>query len=442
MRVGRSALGVFVSNLINLVLSFGNSILLTRTLGVVGRGEFAVFAASFGILSLLLGMGLDNSLRYFVAREQVPRERILSTLVVFAGATGVLLLAVVHTNHALFQNEIFLPATRQGVRFELTLAGVVVANMIYGNIASVFAGSRSFKTLNVASVGFSAVSLALYGALLWAKTSGRWTVDSGDVFVAYLALQLFNAVVLVALAYRQIGVRPSVRFLEAGLVREMLGYAGLAYAANLAQFLNYRVDIWIVQHFTGSAALGLYALAANLAMMLWILPRATSTVLLPAMAAGEAGAGFREAARLGRLSLAVTVAGAIPLALSAPWWITLLYGGDFFGAAAPFAILLVGCVPFTLCVIQAGALAGADRQDVNLRASTLGLVFTVVLDFLLIPRYGIGGAAVASTVSYLVTTAVVLRAFAGVGSVSVAACLVPQPGDFRYVRDGLKSLLR
>ena len=193
MRVGRSALGVFASNLFNLVLSFGNSILLTRTLGVVGRGEFAVFSASFGILSLLMGLGLDVSLRYFVAKEEVPRERILSTLMVFAGLSGVLLLAVVHANHALFQNEIFLPSTRQGVRFELTLVGVVVANMIYGNIASVFAGSRSFKTLNVASVGFSAVSLALYGALLWAKASGRWTVDSGDVFVAYLALQLFNA---------------------------------------------------------------------------------------------------------------------------------------------------------------------------------------------------------------------------------------------------------
>ncbi|HSG08324.1 MAG TPA: polysaccharide biosynthesis C-terminal domain-containing protein [Longimicrobiales bacterium] len=442
MRVGRSALGVFASNLFNVVLSFGNSILLTRTLGVVGRGEFAIFSASFGILSLLMGLGLDVSLRYFVAKEEVPRERILSTLMLFAGLSGILLLAVVHANHALFQNEIFLPSTRQDVRFELTLVGVVVANMIYGNIASVFAGSRSFKTLNVASVGFSAVSLALYGALLWAKASGRWPVDSGDVFVAYLGLQFFNAMVLVALAYRQLGVRPSLGLLDAGLLRGMLGYAGLAYVANLAQFLNYRVDIWIVQHFTGSAALGLYALAANLAMMLWLLPRATSTVLLPAMAAGEAGAGFREAARLGRISLAVTVAGAVPLALSAPWWITLLYGVDFFGAAAPFVILLLGCVPFTLCVIHAGALAGADRQGVNLRASTVGLAFTVALDFLLIPRYGIGGAAVASTVSYLVTTVIVLRAFAEAGSVSVAACLVPQPGDFRYVRDGLKSLLR
>jgi len=372
----------------------------------------------------------------------VPRDRILSSLVLFSGVAGAVLLAVVHVNHAFFHNEIFLPASRQAVRFELTLVGVVVANLVYGNIASVFAGTRSFKTLNLASVGFSAASLALYGVLLWSKASGLWPVDSGDVFVAYLGLQLFSAAVLVALAYRQLGVVASRHLLDGALLGSMLRYAGLAWVSNLAQFLNYRVDIWIVQHFTGAATLGLYALAANLATMLWMLPRATSTVLLPAIAAADSGTGFHEAARLGRLSLAVTLLGAVPLALSAPWWITLVYGGDFLGAAQPFALLLVGCVPFTVCVVQAAVLAGVDRQRVNLRASALGLVFTVVLDLALIPRYGIAGAAVASSVSYLVTTAVVLRAFAKAGSVPLAACLVLQPGDVRYVRDGLKSLLR
>lgn len=442
MRVGRSALGVFSSNLVNLVLSFGNSIFLTRTLGVVGRGEFAIFAASFGILSLLLGLGLDVSLRYFVAREDVPRDRILSSLAVFAVLAGAALFGVVHTDHALFHNEIFLPADKQTVGLELTLAGVVVANLLYGNIASVFAGTRSFKALNFASMGFSVVSLALYGALLWAKSTGRWPVGSGQVFVAYLCLQLFNAAVLVGLGYRILGLRPSLGMLDLGLLSRMLRYAGLAYVANLAQFLNYRVDIWIVQHFTGSATLGLYALAANLAMMLWMLPRATATVLLPAVAAGEDGTGFAETARLGRLALSATVVVAVPLALLSSWWITLLYGGDFLGSAGPFAILLVGCVPFTLCVIQAAALAGVDRQDVNLRASLIGLVVTVILDLALIPRYGIDGAAAASSVSYLVTTVAVLWTFSRLGSLRLAACVLPQRGDVRYMTDGLKSLLR
>ena len=155
MRIGRSALGVFASNLLNLVFSFGNSIFLTRTLGVVGRGEFAVFAASFGILSLLLGFGLDLSLRYFVARGRVPRERILTSLLLFVLFVGVLLFATVHANDVFLHNELFLPRARQSVRLELTLAGVVAANLVVANLSSVFAGHRSFKALNVATVALA-----------------------------------------------------------------------------------------------------------------------------------------------------------------------------------------------------------------------------------------------------------------------------------------------
>ncbi len=173
MRMGRSALGVFASNLLTLVFSFGNSIFLTRTLGVVGRGEFAVFSASFGILSLLFGFGFDLSLRYFVARDRVPRERILTSLFLFAAFVAVLVFATVHANDVLLDNELFLPLSKQSLSMELALAGVVAGTLVYGNIASVFAGHRSFAALNVASVSLAAVGMVVYATLYALQRTGR-----------------------------------------------------------------------------------------------------------------------------------------------------------------------------------------------------------------------------------------------------------------------------
>jgi O-antigen/teichoic acid export membrane protein len=442
MRIGRSALGVFASNLLNLVFSFGNSIFLTRTLGVVGRGEFAVFAASFGILSLVFGFGFDLSLRYFVAQGRVPPERTLTSLLLFALFVGVLVFATVHANDVLLDNELFLPHAKQHVSMELALAGVVAGTLVYGNLASVFAGHRSFTALNVASVSLAAVAMLVYGALYAAQRAGVWAVGSSEVFQVYLGVMLFNAAVLALAAYRMLGVRFSLHLLDAALLRDMVRYAALTWVANIAQFLNYRVDIWIVQYFSGSAALGIYALAAGLAMTLWVLPRSTSTVLLPAMASGDPEAGFPQAARLARLVFGGTALLAIPIVLSARTWLGLLYGDDFVASAAPFAVLLLGCVPFTVCVILAAALAGVNRQAVNLTASVVGLVATVVLDLVLIPRYGIMGAAAASAVSYLVTTVVVVRVFSRIASLPALACVVPVARDLVYVRDGLKGLLR
>src|SRR5262249_27350554 len=115
---------------------------------------------------------------------------------------------------------------------------------------------------------------------------------------------------------------------------------------------------------------------------------------------------------------------------------------EFVGAAKAFVVLLIGCIPFTLCVVLAAALAAVNRQSVNLTASAAGLLVTIVLDLLLIPRFGMTGAAVASAASYIVTTAVVARAFSRIGSVPLRSILLLQRGDLNYVTDGVKSLLR
>jgi O-antigen/teichoic acid export membrane protein len=438
----RDAAGVFARHVLTLLLSFGNSVFLTRTLGVVGKGEFAVFAASTGLLTLLFGLGLDQSLRFHVARERVPRERILAFFLLQVVVAGVLVFALARVNHAVFGNELLLPTSLQTLRNEVVLAATVSATLFYGTLSAVFAGSRAFATLNGASVAFAALALVVWGLLFAVDAATHVDIGTDTILRAYLVLQGVNAAALTVLGVRILGLRLVPGLLAPGLLLEMIRYAAQAWAANLAQFLNYRVDIWIVQYLLGSAPLGLYALAGNLATMLWVLPRSAATVLLPSMAAGDQGAGFAEAARLGRVVFGTVLIAAVPLGLTAPLWIGWLYGSDFRGSAGPFLLLLLGCVPFTLCVVQAAALAAVDRQEINLAASLVGLAATVVLDLLLIPRLGITGAALASATSYVLTTGVVLLAFARVGGLPVSTCLVPRPADLRHVLRGIQRVLR
>lgn len=440
MRIGRSVLGVLATNLLNLVLSLGNSIFLTRTLGPVGKGEFAVFVASSGVLSLLLGLGLNTSLRYYVAKRKVPLEKILTSLVAYVFLVGIFVFVVASWNRTLLVNEILLPRSKQNTTFELALALVVMANLFYANVASVFAGRQSFRMVNLASVGYMALSLVGYASLYGAQQSGLLAIGSDEVFLLYLLLTVLNGVLLGALAYRVLGVAPSRGLLDRGLILGMLRYGSMAWVAQVTQFLNYRIDIWIVQHLCGAAALGLYSLAGNLAMMLWTLPRATSTVLMPATAADHSDAG--QAARLSRLVFLTTGFVAFPAALTAREWLRVLYGSAFADASVPLVVLLVGCVPFSVSVILAGSLTGSNRLDVNLLASGVGLVVTVALDLILIPGFGIVGAAVASSASYVTTSVLVALAFSRIHSVPLWSCFVPAGGDLQYVLGGLKGILR
>lgn len=441
-RIGKTSSAVFLSNGMGLFLAFFNSIFLTRTLGVTGRGEFAMFSASYGLLSLLLGLGLDTSIRYHLARGAVARDRVLPSLVLFVAIVGVTVFGLAHLNHTFFTNELFLPASKQTVRFEVLLAGVVCSNLLYSGIAAVLAGSQRFSVLNAASVALPAVSVLVFGTMLWLKSDQFPRIGSDQVFGAFLVLQLFNAAALGVVACRMLGIGWTWSLLEPDAFLTMIRYAAITYVANLSQFLNYQLDIWIVQYFERSAALGLYSLAGNLAAMFALLPRAVSTVLLPVMASPGSDVSLAQAARVARILMMLNIFVALPVALAAPWWLPFLYGADFSASAWPFTILLVGCAPFALCVVQAGVLAGINRVDVNMKASTLGLAVTLILDFTLIPKYGINGAAVASSASYLVTTAYVAVSFARIGQLPLRAIVLPAPDDIRYLVNGLKNLLR
>ena len=442
MSVGRNTLWVFVSNLLSLVLTIGTSIFLTRALGVQGRGEFALFTASAGVLALFLGWGLDSAIRYFVAQKNVDLSAIAASLGIYLAVLGPILLLLVHSNDTFLDNELLIPSSIQTTPVEVLLVATVLANIGFSAFSSMLAGTMDFKPLNILSVALSFASFVTYGFFWTAKELGWFQVATPLILAAHLTLAVSNLVILGLIVRRRLKIRLPSPLLKRATLLRMIRYGSLAYLATLLQFLNYRVDYWIVQHFRGDEALGLYSLASSLAMMLWMLPRAAASVLLPATAAGHPGATAAHAARMSRVSLAVGVAVAVPLVPFASWWIGLLYGEDFAESAKPFAILLAGCIPFIASIVLASSLAGINRLDINLWASGAGLIATVVLDILLIPNWGLEGAAVASATSYLVTTGVVVTSFSRMHDIPIRAYLISNRSDLGYLADGFRRVLR
>ena len=64
-----------------------------------------------------------------------------------------------------------------------------------------------------------------------------------------------------------------------------LAFALPCYAANTAQFLNYKLDVFVVGFFAGTTSVGRYTLAVSLAQLLWLMSNSVASVLLPKVAA-------------------------------------------------------------------------------------------------------------------------------------------------------------
>ena len=98
----------------------------------------------------------------------------------------------------------------------------------------------------------------------------------------------------------------------------------------------------------------------------------------------------------------------VPLFLLAGPVLRLLYGAAFDSGVRPAQVLLVGMLLSGASGVASGYLYGRGRPGLNSLGLGLGLVATVALDLALIPPYGALGAAVASSVAYLLGDAVLV----------------------------------
>ena len=209
------------------------------------------------------------------------------------------------------------------------------------------------------------------------------------------------------------------------------------YAANVAQFLNYKLDVFVVGFFAGTASVGRYTLAVSLAQLLWLMSNSVASVLLPKVAASTAGSDDRgsvgHTARVTRLSLWATAFCGLALGVLGTQVIPLVYGEPFRPSVAALIWLLPGIVVFSVTNVLSAYIAGIGKPRLNLLVSGISLVVTITLDLALIPKFNIVGAAIASTVSYTLSALLSLLFFVRETGSPLRDVLLPTSEDVKLL---------
>ncbi len=244
---------------------------------------------------------------------------------------------------------------------------------------------------------------------------------AGAVWVQ-VAIQVLMTVWMVVRVHREVHLH--LRWTGA-LARGMLAFGRKSYVQTLAATLHLRIDQFMCAYFLMPADVGLYAVAVNLGGLLDKIADAVGTVMFPQLA----GLADREAhaatTRVCRHTLFVLAVGAAGLALIAPQ-LPRIYGRDYPGMVVPLLVLLPGMLPSGLYQLLTRYFTSRARQEVNIAAAGIAVVLNVALNWVLIPRYGILGAALANGVSYGTAAVVLLVAFVRESGLSVSETLVPR----------------
>ena len=224
-------------------------------------------------------------------------------------------------------------------------------------------------------------------------------------------------------------------------------WAFLAYAARigligLVSILNYRIDLYMVAFFTSHSQLGFYSTAVSAAETLLVAAQVGSIVTVPHI--GSLGA--REAAHLTarcvRNNFAFITVLCIAAALVAPLAVSLLFGAAFLPAVAPLRVLLIGIIPMSAAsIISSYYTLNAKKPQYPLVIAGASALICAAISLILIPRIGIVGAAIGTTVSYVSTVIASMIVFSLQTKVPFWHVACVQPEDLQGYRRLISSYL-
>ncbi len=404
-----------------LALGLASTVVIARTLGPSGQGVVAVLWFVGGLAVQLGNLGLHIAATYFVAQERAR----LSPIVSLSGVQSALLggpLAALLVWLAHSQPGWFVGVAPHYVALFALAAPFMLAALFF---QSTLLGLERIGAYNGIETGGRALLLLLLLITL---------VGLGaDLVLAVVCLVATQVAVCLgyAIALRRAGAEWRLRF-PPGFVSAALRYGLKAYFTALFAFLVIRSNLFLVNYLRGTAAAGLYSVAVSLADQALLLPTIIGAMLFPAVARPQE-AREQLTLQVSRQTVALMLVLLVVLAAVARPVFRLLYGVAFLESASAFHWLLPGIFLLSVEIVLAQHLAAVGFPRALVYVWLAGFLLNLPLNLVLIPRWGIVGAAAASSLSYGFVFVAVLRMFQARTRAGLAAVLVPRLSELRQL---------
>jgi O-antigen/teichoic acid export membrane protein len=391
-RLGRHSAVYGLGGLVSRILATLLLPLYTHYLPPGSYGRVEIVTAATAVLAILLQLGISSAFFrfYFDAKEDAERLVVIRTSFWFTMAMSTLglLLGVVFA--APIGHWLGL-----GHDPSLVRAGAVGlwAQTNYQQLTALFRveeRSVQYAIASVANVLITVAAMVLFVAYFHWGAVGLVVGNFTGTFVVYA--------VLLGYRYEQLGAQFDTR-----LFRKMQQFGLPLVPSALALWTINFVDREFVSWYKGNTEVGVYSAAVKIASLITFVMVAFRTAW-PAFAYSIED--DREAKRTYSFVLtyllALTSWAALALGALAPWWVRLLTDPRYQRAEKGIALLAFAGAVYAGYVVLAIGSGRARKTQWNWAVTGVGAAVNVGLNFWLVPRFGMVGAAVSTAVAYVV----------------------------------------
>lgn len=365
---------------------------VARVLGPEEYGAYAYVFALAQIFSVLGQMGLGALLARELVDKPDEHPRTLGTatgmrgLGFLAGAIGILLYGLLLPEHSATEKQLFV---------------VAAIYVLFSTIPIMFDGWFRSQV----EARYSAMS-GIVGNLTGSALKVVAVLAGGGVILVG-AIQALSIMItsLFMIIFFKMRKGPRIRSwkFDPQRAREILAESGFVFLGSILAVIYLKVDLAMLRWWTDSETVGLYAISARISEVFYFVPQAIVATFVPKLVELRKSSmsifdqRFQDLLRILALLAYVVLAGIL---LFGPVLMIAVFGESYRGAI-PILMVHVMSLPFIFLRFAFSPwIVIVKFAQFSLISQGMGAALNVLLNIILIPQYGMMGAAIATLISY------------------------------------------
>ncbi len=373
------------------------SIILARILGPTKLGIIVIIMMVPQYCEKFGRFGLASGAIYRISRNEINIRETSSILLTFSLIIGCFLPIAFYACREIFFNA-FLKEHVVASWYFLAILSTLPANFVRNYFTSFFVARENVRTINRLRLlnGILPGTLAI---LLLSTTS----LDVGAVILSTTTIN-FVAVAYVMNRFKNMtGEYPKLSMNISHFVL-LFSYGYKVYIRNIISFVHYRVDLLLIAYYLTSPYVAFYSLAVSFAEKIWILN--IGSILFSRVASSDDKYGQNLTISVFRNTFWLMSLLTMFIYFTSDWLVRVLYGNSFMPVVMPLKLLLPGVVMLGACSSLSQYFIGKGQVTVTNYIYGASILLNVVLNIFLIPIYGISGAALSTSITYILSTLV------------------------------------
>ncbi|MFH1676351.1 MAG: flippase [bacterium] len=437
----KDSLYTLLTRVLFIIGKLAYSVIVNRTLGPEGKGLFELIQLAPNTLTNFGAFGFNEANTYFTGKRPELIQKIIgnswrltvgfSILAIILGI-GFFLLPV---NQGMFTTLPMWVGFLALAVIPIALLDLFLEGILYGENRI---WVRNWHEIIRISSGilFMGVLVFVLKMYVTGAVYGFIMVNAALLIFIFIVLNRFHGIKIPASDFT--------------LARTCWKFARFSWGANFATYLLYNSDKWMIfllaPKETRMEQVGLYTTAVSVIVNIWIIPGAIQTALLPKITKkGESERKKLVPPSLRAVTIMVLLAMGL-LALIGKPALDILYNRkgadwDFTEAYIPLMLLMPGIFTMSLAKVFAADFFSRGKPQFNMWVSIFSLVVNVILNIALIPKYGMNGAAIASSIAYTISFLVFLYLYIRESGERSRDIFIPKRSDFEFAWQWIKSAL-